>query len=373
MTTLLRDLTIDTVAAALRDTMLNPGLTASVAAAVTWLLEPDTFGSRGLHTSLFQLGLAAWVLTAAGLVLRLHEQLNMWTANNWTRDSIWDWDKEIVLITGASSGIGATMAQQLIARNPRTKVVVVDYVPLTWQPTPRSDVRYFKCDLSDQAAIRVLCDRVRREVGNPTVLVNNAGLSRGFTVLDGTYADVELTINTNLVAPFLLVKEFLPHMVESNHGHIIHVGSMSSMMPPARIADYAATKAGLIALHEALQLELKYIHQAPKVRLTLGIFSFIRTPLFRGQTGQSAFLFPLLESETVARRLVDTLYSGLGKTIYLPGIMRYMAMLRGGPEWLLKMSREQTQKIKVDYVGYQKINSKTGKLEIPRPPGGTFD
>ncbi|OHW95626.1 short chain dehydrogenase [Colletotrichum incanum] len=250
MTTLLKDLTIDTVAVVLRGTILNPGLTAPMAAAITWIWEPDTFGSRGLHVNLPQLRLAAWVLTAAGLALRLHEQLNRWTANNWTRDSTWDWDKEIVLITGGSSGIGATMAQELIARNPRTKIVVVDYVPLTWQPAPRSDVRYFQCDLSDKTAIRALCDRVRREAGNPTVLVNNAGLSRGFTVMDGTYTDVELTINTNLIAPFLLVKEFLPHMVKSNHGHIIHVGSMSSMMPPARIADYAATKAGLTALHE---------------------------------------------------------------------------------------------------------------------------
>ncbi|GJC83856.1 dehydrogenase RED2 [Colletotrichum liriopes] len=362
MATLLKDLTIDTVAVVLRATILNPGLTAPVAAAATWILEPDTFGSRGVYINLPPLRLAVWALTAAGLALRLHEQLNMWTANNWTRDGTWDWDKEIVLITGGSSGIGAAVAQELIARNPRTKVVVVDYVPLTWQPAPRSNVRYLQCDLSDKTAIRALCDRVRREVGNPTVLVNNAGLSRGFTVMDGTYTDVELTINTNLVAPFLLVKEFLPHMVESNHGHIIHVGSMSAIMPPARIADYAATKAGLVALHE---LELKHIHQAPKVRLTLGIFSFIRTPLFKGQTGQPAFLFPLLESETVARRLVDALYSGFGETIYLPGIMRYVAMLRGGPEWLSRMSREQTQKIKVDYVGYQKVNGKTGRLETP--------
>ncbi|GKT55387.1 short-chain dehydrogenase [Colletotrichum tofieldiae] len=365
MATLLKDLTIDTVAVVLRGTILNPRLTAPVAAAVTWILEPDTFGSRGVYMNLPPLRLAVWALTAAGLALRLHEQLNMWTANNWTRDGTWDWDKEIVLITGGSSGIGAAVAQELVARNPRTKVVVVDYVPLTWQPAPRSNVRYLQCDLSDKTAIRALCDRVRREVGNPTVLVNNAGLSRGFTVMDGTYTDVELTINTNLVAPFLLVKEFLPHMVGSNHGHIIHVGSMSAIMPPARIADYAATKAGLVALHEALQLELKHVHQAPKVRLTLGIFSFIRTPLFKGQTGQPAFLFPLLESETVARRLVDALYSGFGETIYLPGIMRYVAMLRGGPEWLSRVSREQTQKIKVDYVGYQKVNSKTGRLETP--------
>ncbi|KAJ0163186.1 Baeyer-Villiger monooxygenase, partial [Colletotrichum tanaceti] len=359
MTTLLRDLTIDTVAVVLRGTVLNPGLTAPVAAAVTWILEPDTFGSPprgGSHTSGFlsQLGLAAWVLTAAGLALRLHEQLNTWTANNWTRDGTWDWDKEIVLITGGSSGIGAAMAQQLVARNPRTKIVVVDYVPLTWQPAPGSDVRYFRCDLSDQAAVRATCDRVRRQVGDPTVLISNAGLSRGLTVLDGAYADVALTIDTNLVAPFLLLKEFLPHMVKSNHGHVVHVGSMSSIVPPARIADYAATKAGLVALHEALQLELKYIHQAPKVRLTLGIFGFIRTLLFRGQTGQSAFLFPLLEPETVAGRLVDTLYSGLGKTMYLPGIMRYVAMLI---TLVMAQSSETSNVDKVTYSQFACIGS----------------
>ncbi|KAK2040500.1 short chain dehydrogenase [Colletotrichum somersetense] len=366
MTSILKYWNIDTVAAVLRGTFFNPGLTAPVAAAATWILEPDTLSASGLQTSLPQLLLAAWLLTAAGLALRLHEQLNKWTANNWTRDNTWDWDKEVVLITGGSSGIGASVAQQLIARNPRTTILIVDYTPLTWQPASQANVRYFQCDLSDKAAIRTLCERVRREVGNPTVLMNNAGLSRGFSVMDGTYTDVELTINTNLVAPFLLVKEFLPHMVKSNHGHIIHVGSMSAMMPPARIADYAATKAGMIALHEALQLELRYVNQAPKVRLTLGVFGFIKTPLFRAErSGQSPFLFPIIESDAAARCFVDALYSGFGKTIYMPGIMRYVAMLRGGPEWLLRFAREQTQKLEVDLAGYQKVNSKTGKLEVP--------
>ncbi|KAK1997534.1 short chain dehydrogenase [Colletotrichum falcatum] len=366
MASILKHWNIDTVAVVLRSTIFNPGLTAPAAAAATWILESDTLGSSGLHSGLPQTCQAAWLLTAAGLALRLHEQLNKWSANNWTRDDTWDWDKEVVLITGGSGGIGASVAQQLVTRNPRTTIVVVDYVPLTWRPAPGANVRYFQCDLSDKTAIRTLCERVRREVGNPTVLVNNAGLARGFSVMDGTYTDVELTINTNLVAPFLLVKEFLPHMVKSNHGHIIHVGSMSGLIPPARIADYAATKAGLIALHEALQLELKYANRAPKVRLTLGIFGFIKTPLFGAdRSGQPPFLFPLIESDTVGRCFVDTLYSGFGKTIYMPGIMRYVAMLRGGPEWLLRVAREETQKLTVDLAGYQKVNSKTGKLEVP--------
>lgn len=57
------------------------------------------------------------------------------------------------------------------------------------------------------------------------------------------------------------------------------------------------------------------------------MLSFIRTPLFKGETKQSPFLFPLLDVNTVSESLADTLYSGYGKTIYLLGIMRYVALL----------------------------------------------
>lgn len=68
------------------------------------------------------------------------------------------------------------------------------------------------------------------------------------------------------------------------------------------------------------------------MRLTLGLFSFIRTPIFSGTTNQSGFLFPLLDVETVSERLVDAVYSGYGATIYLPGIMRYIAALVSPPD-----------------------------------------
>jgi short-subunit dehydrogenase len=83
-----------------------------------------------------------------------------------------------------------------------------------------------------------------------TVVVNNAGLSRGQTIVEGTYSDNIITLKTNLLAPFLLSKEFLPNMIQQNHGHIFNVASMSAYIPPPGIADYAASKAGLIAFNE---------------------------------------------------------------------------------------------------------------------------
>ena len=81
------------------------------------------------------------------------------------------------------------------------------------------------------------------------------------------------------------------------------------------------------ALFQALQLELRHEHPAPRVRLTLAILSFIKTPLFKGETRQAHFLFPLMDVETVSEAIANALYSGRGRTIYLPGIMRYVAIL----------------------------------------------
>jgi hypothetical protein len=117
--------------------------------------------------------------------------------------------------------------------------------------------------------------------------------------------------------------------------------------------------------------------------LSLGIFSFIKTPLFQGETRQSSFFFPLLHVDSVGEALVDALYGGYGKTIYMPGTMRYVAMLaglppsvlfssrvadrfswtqRGAPEWMMRGVREGTQSLGVNFKGRQTVNEKTGRL-----------
>lgn len=80
--------------------------------------------------------------------------------------------------------------------------------------------------------------------------MNNAGLSRGKPVVEGTYHDNSITFRTNLLAPFLLTKEFLASMIRRNHRHIVNVSSLSAYIPPAGVADYAASKAGLVAFHK---------------------------------------------------------------------------------------------------------------------------
>ncbi|KAK3319710.1 short chain dehydrogenase [Cercophora scortea] len=339
--------TIDLVGDLVNKSLLNPYLTVPIAAAISWSQHTGLDASGPVSS----LGYVAWALVAVGAISSANNYLTKWYANNWTRTKPdeWNWDEEIVVVTGGSSGLGASIVQTLLARNARTTVVVLDIVPLKWtlpgdnsKGHTGSRVHFYQCDLSDSSSLRSVCARVKTEVGDPTVLVNNAGVGSGLTVMESSCADIESTLGTNLKAPFLMIKEFLPAMIERDHGHVVNISSISALTPPPAFADYAASKAGLIALHESLQLELKHRNKAPTVRLTLGIFSYIRTPLFRGDTGLPHFFFPLLEVETVSEALVDVLYSGYGKTVYMPGMTRCVAAFRGAPEWVLRILRNGT-------------------------------
>jgi short-subunit dehydrogenase len=345
---------IDTVGRAVRKTLLNECLALPVAAAVTWLSQESSaatlrkviefatsFGINVRNLNLAQIARVALYLGGTGLLLSANTFLNKWSANNFTRNQPGEWsrwDREIIVITGGSSGIGENIVKGLLRRNPQTTIVIIDFSPLSWTPpvgTLGKNLHYYQADLSKSDMIRDVCTRVRTEVGHPTVLVNNAGLARGFTVMEGAYADVEVTLRTNLTAPFLLCKEFLPDMVKNNHGHIVNICSMSAVMPPPDIVDYSASKAGIQALHEGLARELRYRHNAARVRLTNCVFNFIQTPLLTGSGGagqqkhpaQPQFFAPLLHVETVSEAIVNALYSGYGSVIYLPGIMRYITML----------------------------------------------
>lgn len=341
---------IDTVGRVVRKTLLNECVTLPVAAAATWLSQESsaatlgkvlefaaTLGLNLTPAIVSRIARVALCLGGAGFLLSANRFLNKWSANNFTRSTPGEWshwEREIVVVTGGSSGIGQNIVKGLLARNPRTTIVILDFAPLSWTPpagTLGKTLHYYQADLSRPDVIRDVCARVRAEVGHPTVLINNAGLGRGYTVMEGAYADVEVTFKTNLIAPFLLCKEFLPDMVKNNHGHIVSICSMSAVVPPPEMVDYAASKAGIQSLYEGLALELKYRHDAPRVRLTNCLFNFIQTPLLTsaGQERplQPQFFAPLLHVETVSEAIVNGLYSGYGNIIYLPGLMRYITML----------------------------------------------
>lgn len=73
-----------------------------------------------------------------------------------------------------------------------------------------------------------MAEDIRSKVGHPTVLINNAGVVRGKSIIESSEKDIRFTFDVNALAHYWIVKEFLPSMIENNHGMIVTVASIAA-------------------------------------------------------------------------------------------------------------------------------------------------
>ncbi|GKT45911.1 dehydrogenase RED2 [Colletotrichum spaethianum] len=273
---------------------------------------------------------AAATLCLLGLLPRVNEWFSLTRANNNVTDKAWDWSKEIIVVTGGSSGIGAKVVEMLDHRN--VKTIILDLNP----PAAKigRNVSFYQIDLSDASAIAAVAERIRVEHGEPSVLINNAGIGNAEPILTVSEAKLQKLFGVNLIAPFLLVQQFLPSMVARNHGHVINIASLASFSTQARNVDYGSSKAGILAFHEGLKQELKHIYNAPAVRAT--------TPMVEKLSKTGKFKEPMVSASDVASAIVNQIFSGYGAQVCIPSSLGWVSMLRGFPVWLQEALRDRT-------------------------------
>ena len=132
--------------------------------------------------------------------------------------------------------------------------------------TLASNVFYFVADVTSSTSIKEAAAEIRTKLGDPTVVINNAGVGAGGAILTESEANIRRTFDVNIISHFLMIKEFAPSMIKSNHGHIVTIASMSSFIGLGGMVDYCCTKSSAVAFHEGLAQELKHWHNAKKVR-----------------------------------------------------------------------------------------------------------
>lgn len=161
---------------------------------------------------------------------------------------------KVALVTGGTKGAGKAIAERL--ENAGAKVIIT----ARNQPEAADKNLYFiPSDLSKPEGADKVATEVLQKFGKLDILVNNLGSSEtpggGFAVLSN--ADWEQTIQTNLLAPVRLDKAFLPQMLESKSGVIIHIASIQGKLPlHDSTLPYAAAKAGLINYSKGLSKEV---------------------------------------------------------------------------------------------------------------------
>merc|ERR550539_360813 len=114
----------------------------------------------------------------------------------------------------------------------------------------------FLLDVTDREAVYKLADQIRKEIGDVTILINNAGIVTGKKLHECPDALMAKTIDVNTTAHFWTLKAFLPSMIEKNSGHIVSIASIVGFVGCPSLVDYVASKFGAVGLMEALFLEL---------------------------------------------------------------------------------------------------------------------
>lgn len=211
--------------------------------------------SRGVQT-------ASKTLVVLGLLYGANKFLNDLVLRQLSSTHAWNWEKEIILVTGGSGAIGGLIVQGFAKKN--ITVVVFDIKP-PLAPLP-PNVHFYQVDVASADAVHEAAEKVRSDIGDPTILINNAGIVLGESLLDCTRAGIQQMFGINTLAHFWLVQEFLPAMIKSNHGHVVTMASMASFIVLADNIDYSCTKAAAVAFHEGLGQELKHRYNASNVR-----------------------------------------------------------------------------------------------------------
>ncbi|XP_004681196.1 PREDICTED: 17-beta-hydroxysteroid dehydrogenase 13 isoform X2 [Condylura cristata] len=191
---------------------------------------------------------------------------------------------EIVLITGAGHGIGRLTAYEFAKR--KSRLVLWDI------------------------------NKVKKEVGDVTILVNNAGAIYPADLLSTKDEEINKTFEVNILGHFWITKALLPSMMKRNHGHIVTVASVCGHGVIPYLIPYCSSKFAAVGFHRALTSELEALGKT-------GIKTSCLCPVFvnTGFTkNPSTRLWPVLQTDEVARSLIDGILTNK-KMIFVPSYL----------------------------------------------------
>jgi short-subunit dehydrogenase len=168
-------------------------------------------------------------------------------------------DGKVAIVTGASSGIGLSVARKLVAEGAKVALVArtkdaLERIARELCAVREGSAAAFPCDVKDLETLRRLPGLVAERFGGLDILVNNAGLNHRGPIARHAADALADIITTNLTAPIFLTRAALDHLRPG--GAVIQVASLAGMVPVPGEATYCASKAGLRAFARALDEEL---------------------------------------------------------------------------------------------------------------------
>lgn len=245
---------------------------------------------------------------------------------------------KLILITGASGGIGAETARVmgtkggtviLLARREENLRMVTDQIRENG-----GRACFYRVDLSNADEVTQVSETIKQEVGIPNVIINNAGAGQWLDILETTPEQAQQMIALPYLAAFYVTRAFLQEMKERGSGHIVNLTSDASFLPKGNAIAYSAARYALRGFSEALRAELL----GTGVDVSLAVFGKVASTYWENNPGSEARVpapppfMPTLSTTQVANYLVDMIENNRPLLIQ-PAIFRLLFwMFRKWPD-----------------------------------------
>jgi short-subunit dehydrogenase len=225
-----------------------------------------------------------------------------------------------ILVTGASSGIGAALAPQLAAKGATVGIVarraerLEEVVAECRRHTP--DSTSWAVDLGDIDAAVAVAEEAWDRFGVLDALVNNAAIGKRKLVQTLTPDDVDLTMRTNFFSPVRMAMTLMPRMLERGSGLVVNVSSMGGRLGILHEAAYCASKFALCGWSESMRLDL----EGTGVKVKLVLPGPIETEIWEVQPGELPGLYdgPFVAAADCAADIVAAMEDDTGFEYYTP-------------------------------------------------------
>ena len=251
-------------------------------------------------------------------------------------------DNATILITGASSGIGAALARQLA---PRAKALVLvarreerlrELAAELTSVRPELVVDVQRCDLTDLGAVDAMLARVAETVGDVDVLVNNAGMGDMQLFADASRNKLQRMVDLNVTAPTYLTHALLQGMIARRCGGILNISSGFGLAFMPGFATYVGTKHYITGWTESLRVELA----GTGVAVTQSCPGPVETEFsdHAGSDIEDMPKFVRLTADQCAAASIKAFEKGRAMVIPGVGMKAIMGITRGTPRWLTRLA-----------------------------------
>jgi len=296
--------------------------------------KTDIYGDKGGRLNIFlkiavliyrhtilALDISVFLLKAISEYIRL-------TYRSFVPRPLRDIGGDVVLVTGAGHGIGKELALQMSRLG--AIVICVDKNIETNRATA-SQIRSeggqswaYQCDVSDRVAVKEMAQKVRKEVGDVNILVNNAGIMITKQFLQQTDIEIQSTMNVNLMGQVWVLREFLPAMIKMDRGSILFMCGLPGHAGAPNMVPYSASKFAIRGMMEALYIELRQTHPGNQIHLMLVSPFIVETGMVKRPRIRFPGFMGIVDVNTAASTIIASMRRRAA-IVFIPDLFYYIA------------------------------------------------